>query len=457
MTMTIPAAKEVVVLLHGIRTRAAWAEMVARIVKENLGYDVQPIRYGYFDLLRFLSPFFTRATPVDRIKENLRDLRDKHPDRAIHVIAHSFGTYAIAKALEDPTIRLGRVIFCGSIVPEDFRKARFRGQLSDCDVLNDCGTHDIWPIVARTATWGFGSTGTFGFGTVGVRDRFNKFGHSDYFDEAFVRQYWIPFLCNGEVVPTEWESKRRSPVWLSLLDRFPLKWLGLAGVATLVAWMTVIAPYLLSSPSIEVTQLWVSHWMGVPTVTVNVHFDNPTFDTVQFSRVEAALVSPEGQEIPLELEGFLMPAGLMPPLLQVRVQPRQHDIEFPYSFIGDATAALSLKDVVVSELARTRPALVAPDPDKKVFSQALTLSLQEQAKRSFIWRSGKWKLKLSYGVGTDTRSAAYAFEIKESHVNRLKSRIDSYASGLGVLKPWRWIAPDGSFAAIESAVTKSQE
>jgi len=448
---------EIVALVHGIRTRATWAEMVARIVREELGYDVQPIRYGYFDLIRFLSPFFTRTAPINRIKENLLDLRDKHPNRTINVIAHSFGSYAIAKAIEDPTIRLGKIIFCGSIVPEGFRKARFNSQLSDSDILNDCGTHDVWPVIARTATWGFGSTGTFGFGTVGVRDRFNKFGHSDYFDEAFVRKHWIPFLRSGEIVPTEWESKRKSPTWLSLLDRVPLKWLAMSGMAILVAWLTFIAPHLLSSPSIEVTRLWVSHWVGAPTVTVNLHFNNPTLDAVQFSRVEATLVDPENREIPLELEGFLMPGGLMPPLLQLRAESGQSDIEFPYSFIGDKTEALKLKDEVVDELTHAGLPLVVPNTDKRVFSESLTNELQETAERTFLWRSGTWQLKMSYGVGGLTRYVSYKFELRESQVNKLRGRLNYYASGLGVLEHWRWIAPDGGFAAVEAAVSPLQE
>src|SRR5207244_3865633 len=108
-----------------------------------------------------------RQGPVQRVVRELRDLRASHPTARISVVAHSFGTYALVKALEEPDIRLNRVILCGCIVPEEFRRARHEAQLGADSILNDCGTHDIWPVLAKSLTWGYGATGTFGFGTVG--------------------------------------------------------------------------------------------------------------------------------------------------------------------------------------------------------------------------------------------------------------------------------------------------
>jgi hypothetical protein len=219
------AAKEVIVLIHGIRTQAAWVEMVAGVLERELSVEVQPIRYGFFDTLRFLSPWFTRQAPIERVIRELRDIRSDYPNANISAICHSFGTYALVEALKQPDIKLSRLILCGCIVTDQFRRAGHKAQLGPDLILNDCGTHDIWPILAKSATWGYGATGTFGFGTRGIRDRFNKFGHGDYFTEEFVRDYWVPFLRSGEIRETAWERNRTpSPYWYSLLQWLPLRW-----------------------------------------------------------------------------------------------------------------------------------------------------------------------------------------------------------------------------------------
>jgi len=215
-----------VLLIHGIRTHATWAEMVGAVLVQDAGARVVPLRYGFLDLLRFLCPVWTRRAPVARLLRELRDLRAQNPTAHISAIAHSFGTYALTKALQEPDIRLHRVIFCGCIVKDTFRRARYAAQLGKDPILNDCGTHDILPVLAKSVTWGYGASGTFGFGTVGVRDRFSKFGHSGCFVQSFVQDYWAPFIREGQIRGTEWERTRKTPpYWLSILSVIPLRWL----------------------------------------------------------------------------------------------------------------------------------------------------------------------------------------------------------------------------------------
>ena len=90
-----------VVLIHGIRTQATWAEMVAKTLRTEVNVEVTPLRYGYFDVFRFVSPFFTRTRPVEKISRELRRIFTKVPQEKVLVIAHSFGTYIIAKILDD--------------------------------------------------------------------------------------------------------------------------------------------------------------------------------------------------------------------------------------------------------------------------------------------------------------------------------------------------------------------
>jgi pimeloyl-ACP methyl ester carboxylesterase len=207
-------SSQVVVLVHGIRTQAAWAEMVKHALEdEPTVQKVIPIRYGYFNLFRFLTPVFTRHGPIQLLARELRDIRKQYPNARLSLIAHSFGTYAAAKVLENETdIAFDRLVFCGSIVPQDFRWDKVADRVRH-EILNDCGTRDLWPVLARFMTWGFGPSGTYGFGKNRVRDRFHNYRHSDFFNREFVEQFWSPYIASGTIVHSEWELNRPKPPW----------------------------------------------------------------------------------------------------------------------------------------------------------------------------------------------------------------------------------------------------
>ncbi|HVX13834.1 MAG TPA: hypothetical protein VHC22_21810 [Pirellulales bacterium] len=142
------------------------------------------------------------------------------------VIAHSFGTYAIARILlENPDIVFHHAVFCGSIVPKSYRWDYVRERLQT-GVLNDYGTRDIWPVLAKCLSWGYGDTGRHGFGRgATVIDRGHDYSHSDFFNEQFVRNYWEPWFAADKFVPSRWEEKAPPTPWcLSILSLLPLQW-----------------------------------------------------------------------------------------------------------------------------------------------------------------------------------------------------------------------------------------
>ena len=231
-------------LIHGIRDHAEYAQRVASVLESDPHIRVRPISYEYFDVVRFLLPFSSfRRKPVERITRLLRAELATRPD-TISIIAHSFGTYIIAKILSnyEPGIIFHRLILCGSIIPDDFDWARHVHQLSLYESggwfgINDCGMKDIWPVLAKSVTWGYGSSGRFGFGHPHVKDRFFDIGHSDFFKAEFVKDYWLPYLSNGTIVegvldraPNSW--------WVSALTvvKLPYAALGLLLVLVLVMW-----------------------------------------------------------------------------------------------------------------------------------------------------------------------------------------------------------------------------
>ena len=195
------SVRDVLLLIHGIQSRAGWFEMVRHVMQAQLPCEVIPVKYDYFDIARFAFPIGTRRFPVRKIAEEIRRVNLKHPNARLSAIAHSFGTYALVRALDDPTFELSRVILCGSILSEQPRLQSYFLNSESARILNDYGTRDIWPVLAKCLTWGFGATGTFGFGTVGIRDRAFPFTHHEFFSAEFVSRYWVPFIRDGTVVP----------------------------------------------------------------------------------------------------------------------------------------------------------------------------------------------------------------------------------------------------------------
>jgi hypothetical protein len=218
-----------VLLIHGIRSDAAYAENVVNLITRKNKIDVIPLRYGYFNLLNFLFPIFTRRSVIKHIINEINSLNKEFEGKKtklrISVIAHSFGTYVISKVLiKEKKIKLFRLILCGSIVSNRYSWNMIKPKISG-EIINECGTKDLWPFIAKSASWGFGSTGSLGCGVIHVRDRFHNINHYEFFKEEFVKKYWNPFLDNGRIVASEYELKR-PPIarWKVYISYLPIKW-----------------------------------------------------------------------------------------------------------------------------------------------------------------------------------------------------------------------------------------
>lgn len=434
------AGKPIVVLIHGIRTHASWAEMVAAVVEPACGMKVIPLRYGYFDVFRFLCPIITRSAPIRRIVRELHDIRADNPTADISVIAHSFGTYALVKALGEREVRLHRVILCGCIVPENFRRADYRAQLGPDEIVNDCGTHDIWPVLARSMTWGYGATGTFGLGTTGVRDRFSKFTHGDYFNREFVEKYWVPFLRNGEIRPTDWERERNTPPWWqSLLSVIPLKYLPLAllTIACFFGWKWQEKRQrveLDTGPEINIGQ-----YLGMPTLVAPLKVRNGTSREVTIQTIRVTLISPKGREVPMQLEGTVMLGQAMAPLTMVFAKPRE-SVEFNFSYFNYTAAFTMLQQEAVTRAIQSGVSAAAPDESVQFFTKDFTDRLTAFARDQFVWEPGEWLLNIRAQRDDTTLMVEGRFQVEEADVQRMWRITEHYRSGIGVLPNWRFVS-----------------
>jgi hypothetical protein len=230
-----PVAENVVVLVHGIRTYAPWYPLVERLMRPRR-ISVHPIRYGRFDLFRFMVPGSWRRGPVAatlrKLDSILLDAAKK--SQRVTVIAHSNGFYVATKLLEEkPTIELDYLILCGSVVPNDFDWARVNRQIRNA-IVNDYGVRDIWPVVAKSQSWGFGRAGTHGFGAP-VVDRIHDLGH-DYFTEDFVERFWLPIIESDEIVASTRRGDRLPSIslWFAI-GELPWRWAILAAIGVAVA------------------------------------------------------------------------------------------------------------------------------------------------------------------------------------------------------------------------------
>jgi pimeloyl-ACP methyl ester carboxylesterase len=216
--------KHVVVLVHGMNTRGEWISTVKPTLEEA-GFIVAPAGYGLFSVARFLLPIdWFRARAVARVSKRVRAAITLHKPHRISFIAHSFGTYIVARLLaENFDQNWERIIFCGSIVKNDFPIEQYFRRFFP-PIINEIGTRDFWPAMAEAATWGYGSIGSHGFLQAGVEERWHQgLSHSDFLTPGFCATYWVPFLKEGTIV--KGTAPEPLPLLVRLLARLPLRWL----------------------------------------------------------------------------------------------------------------------------------------------------------------------------------------------------------------------------------------
>jgi hypothetical protein len=227
--VALPTPDHLVILVHGINTRALWMSEVKPAL-ERAGFSVGQTSFGKYHLLRFLSPLRSgRRIAIARVLGDIRTARESYKHSIgfyppkMSVIAHSFGTYVIATILQDVSdLEWERVIFCGSVVREDFEfqeaLKRFRHPL-----LNEIGTKDYWPALAESAGWGYGSVGSTGFNRPPVETRWHSgFSHSDFLTDSFCTEYWVPFIQGSKPIPGD--KACPMPLWIRVLTMLPLRW-----------------------------------------------------------------------------------------------------------------------------------------------------------------------------------------------------------------------------------------
>jgi hypothetical protein len=218
----------VVILVHGIRDFALWQTTVRSAVEDE-GLKAEAINYGRINLLQFLAPFsYFRKKAIATVWNQIRIVKQNNEGSLLSVIAHSFGTFVIAHLVQENfDVKFHRIIFCGSVVPYGFPFEQFQNRFTQ-PIINEVGTRDIWPALAESITFGYGSAGTYGFRRPLVRDRWHNGAHHGFFlDAQFCIKFWSPFLRDGEIVSGA-RDPESPPRWLQLFSVFKIKYVLVA-------------------------------------------------------------------------------------------------------------------------------------------------------------------------------------------------------------------------------------
>lgn len=205
--------RKIVISVHGIRTRGAWQKQIASLVSEN-GWIYYPIDYGYFTAMHFAIPC-VRKSRIVWFCQQFDQIKERYPDVAPSVIAHSNGTYIVANALNTyHHIRVDKLILCGSIVRPDFDWKSIFDRKQATMVRNEVGVKDIWARNVHLVAWGdTGPSGQGGFAYEHARleqPRFPEFGHASFQAYGHYRAFWLPFL--DKPMPYEGE---KDPPWFA--------------------------------------------------------------------------------------------------------------------------------------------------------------------------------------------------------------------------------------------------
>lgn len=224
-----PKSKHVLVLVHGIRTAAVWHELVEEVF-EHTEIRVIPIGYEYHDIVRFTLPFGREKT-VHFVQDQLRQIRADFPKANISLIAHSYGTYIVSRILNSSSgYHFNKIIFCGSIVDAKFKWGHIQEAPDRLNFLNEVGFRDVWPVLAKSFSWGYGTSGSFGFKQARITDRYHDLDHGGFFNREWITKFWLTFIRDGQLVASGF-SRENPSYWLQLLTIVHAKYLILFLIA----------------------------------------------------------------------------------------------------------------------------------------------------------------------------------------------------------------------------------
>ena len=188
--------------LHGIRTNAYWQSRLSEEIRTRTGFDVGYRNYQRFDLAMFVLKNIFSYKPLRLVEGDIRDLQKRY---RVNVIAHSFGTWLLLKALsENSDLRIHNLILCGAVFPRGlsrWRQLKHSSHQITGAIVNFCGVRDPFPALAELLSRDFGASGVTGAGDPAITDSFHNVDHSGFLNNAFCASHWIDILTSKSYKP----------------------------------------------------------------------------------------------------------------------------------------------------------------------------------------------------------------------------------------------------------------
>ncbi|WP_039786296.1 WD40 repeat domain-containing protein [Herbaspirillum huttiense] len=235
--------RHIVIAVHGIRTFADWyGRLRDLLLEQNPKIEIEKLHFGYFSFFLLIFPWFRRLA-AERFAGLLIDRLRELDGHKVDIVAHSFGTFIVATALErikreavtspnTPIIK--NLILSGSVLKHSFAWREFCPRFVG-RIINDCGTHDIALLFSMFFLVGLGYGGRRGFDGIENLQFFNRFfefGHSGFFKkngkpyDQFMIENWLPiFLRNQVPEVVDPRNVSRKAWWYAWLETWadPLK------------------------------------------------------------------------------------------------------------------------------------------------------------------------------------------------------------------------------------------
>lgn len=242
------AVTHVIFVVHGIRDAGYWTQKIARHIKSiaegdgtgGVKFAMVTSSYGYFPMAPFLIAGQRRKKVEWLMDQYVQAVsRYKNARANFFCVAHSNGTYLVAKALEEyPAVRFERIVFAGSVVHHEYPWNAVSDRAKS--ILNYVATSD-WVVAyfpklfQQMRLQDLGSAGHDGF----VTDRPGLFqvryvpgGHSAALQETHWNEiarfivYGTPGKADGQPGPV-----------VRFFGRYPIiVWVVIIGVLFLCGW-----------------------------------------------------------------------------------------------------------------------------------------------------------------------------------------------------------------------------
>jgi pimeloyl-ACP methyl ester carboxylesterase len=194
---------DVLITIHGVESVGLWQSQVHAEFSGIEDFFHHPHTYGPFYGPSTLSKS-ERDTEIADFFTFYSQVRERHQGVVPSVIAHSFGTYIVSRALVlFPLMELDRLVLCGSIVATDYDWTARRVSAVRNEIAGDDAVVSLFRSPhSRKLIPDSGPSGVDGFSTKSEKlheAHFPAYGHSGYFvTNEHCRESWIPFVRGTE-------------------------------------------------------------------------------------------------------------------------------------------------------------------------------------------------------------------------------------------------------------------